>query len=265
MTLRTLLILVTLAGFHLPAVSAPQPACSDPSLTISLKGQSDVNSWATSYDCTVVQGNLYISDDSKNPGDAVTSLAGLTSLQRVDGLLRLGVGDTSGLKQLTTLQGLNNVTSVGSLRVEGALELADISALSNLASISCPLVPPVKGACFSGLNVNNTPKLTSLAALAGLSTVGTINTLTLNGIPLLVNVTELNNLPQAQTVFLENIPLNTPANQAELNHLAGEAKALQLKSLAGVSAFPVAPNLESIDVVDSPFTDLTDLANYPLL
>jgi hypothetical protein len=263
MTFRTLLILVSLAGFHLPAVSAPQPACSDPSLTINLRGQSAVNSWAASYDCTVVQGSLFIFEDSNNPGDAVTSLAGLTSLQRVDGRLRLGL--QSGLAQLTTLQGLNNVTSVGSLRVEGALELTDISALSSLASISCPLVPPVSGACFSDLNVSNTPKLTSLAALAGLSAVGTINNLSLIGIPLLADVTQLNNLPQAQNVFLNNIPLSTPVNQTELNHLAGEVKTLTLTSLAGVSALPVAPKLESIDLVDSPFVDLTDLANYPLL
>lgn len=263
MTFRTLLIVVTLAGFHLPAFSAPQPACSDPSFTIQLKGQSAVDSWATSYDCTVVQGDLYIVDNSSNPGDAVTSLAGLTSLQRVDGRVRLG--SLSGLTQLTSYQGLNNLTSVGSLRVEAALELTDISALSNLASISCPLDPPSFGDCASDLAFQNVPKLTSLAALAGLSGAGTLNSLSLVGMPLLADVAELNNLPQAQNVTLENIPLNTPANQTELGHLAGEAKVLLLKSLAGVSALPVAPKLESLTLLDSPFDNLTGLASYPLL
>ena len=255
-----LLTIALLLAFHLPAMAVPQPACSDPNVPISLIGQAAVDSWSTAYDCTVVQGRLLIGDP-KDGSDPITSIAGLGSLQRVEGDLRLG--GTNPLSELSTLAGLENLTSVGELTISKVRKLNDITALANLSNITCPVSGT--GICRRVLEIARAPVLLDVTALGGLSSNATLAELTLREIPLLTNLTALNNLPQARKVSLNEVPLTTATNTTELNHLAGAATELILESMPGITAFPVAPQLTALrlrDLVN--FSDLTALDSaYP--
>ena len=180
MKVLKLLTIALLLAFHVPAMAAPQPACSDPSVPIDLIGQAAVDSWSTAYDCTVVQGRLFIGDP-KDGSDPVTSITGLSSLQRVDGELRLG--STSPLLELSTLAGLDNLTSVGELTIRDVQKLNDITALANLSNITCPVSGT--GICRRVLQIIRAPALSDVAALGGLSSIATLEELALREIPCL--------------------------------------------------------------------------------
>lgn len=138
-----------LFAFLLIYVISPSQSCLPAGLTVTT--QAEMNSFAVSNpNCTVIEGNVFIQ------GNAITSLAPLANLQRIDGDLVI-----ANSSQITHLLGLGKLVEVG-----GAIRIQNNAGLQSLQGLDSLRI--VRG---DFMYISGNTSLTTLAALSRLDTV----------------------------------------------------------------------------------------------
>ena len=144
---------------------------------IHLETQADVDEFVNVFNCTSIDGNLIIGDDSfPYDGSDVSDLSGLTNLTSISGHLQIFYNAL--LLDLTGLENITNVT--GKLELTYNDGLTSLAGIANLASVGENVM----------IAFNTT--LTDFSGLENLTSIG--GDLTIWGNAALTNVSGLNNL-----------------------------------------------------------------------
>jgi len=246
--------LILLLAFYNSSIWAID--CSQTNITLTTQVAVDdfqINFWP----CDTVTGNLIIRDSD------LTNLTGLNGLIAVNGTLTV-----LRLDSLNNLDGLSNITTVGGLSLIKVNVLTDISGLSNLSNITT-----------DGLTIENTPNLSNLDALQGLTQVDGAfklnNIPNMTSVPVLSGLNELdgrliisNNSGLTSLAALSSIPAalknvsifnnNMLTDLAGLSQLSGDIERLSVNNNDGITS------LNGLGIITSISNDLS-INNNPIL
>ncbi len=206
-------------------VNAAQAPC--PTGNVTLSSQAQVNAFPSG--CPTIPGTLLIS------GADITDLSPLANVQRItdDDLI------IQNNPQLTSLTGLGSLTAVarGNVRIQGNPELTSLTGLEKLSRI------------VRTLFIINNAKITSLAALSSVSSIGT--GVEIAGNPELTSLTGLGRLGEIRNgdLFIRNNP--KLINLVGLNNLSVIGGRLLISDNRDLTSLTGLTNLSEIGNVES--------------
>ena len=167
---------------------------------IYLETKADVSNFIANYDCSVIEGNLVIGDNTYPYDNSnITDILNLASISSIEGNLYIGHNPS-----LLSLSGLENLTSVGGdLVIRYNTDLLNLTDLENLTSLG------------GSLSIQDNASLLNLMGLNGLTSVE--GGLTIRNNTSLVNLTGLSNISSVEN----NLWIDKNASLLSLTGLEG--------------------------------------------
>jgi hypothetical protein len=262
--------------------------CDQPNATIRLQSQTQVNSFKTTYGCTVIEGTLEIWGPDINNLDSLhlvrevgnlfirqnvilTDLKGLSSLERINNSLYVGWNEA-----LTSMNGLDNLEYIGdALSFERNLVLTTLHGLDNLRYIGGQFWMTHSDALLSlnGLNLVDTiggriyiDENAMLQNLNGLENVKHADELRVEQNPSMVSLdglSSLSSLPNGMIIYI-NAGLTDVGNFSSLEH-AGKriwvSICPQVQSLDGFATVKTIYGGDPVSFQDGLFITDTQVRN----